>query len=178
MTDQLKACPVPPRWYSQQEIEHCLQRMNYSEAVIAELAPWFFRHIQSAFNKGYTMASNTRAQAEDGEAVACWALAHRNGGGPLFADCIYDNVDDAKHDADALNGDHGDLVPVPLYTHPTRAQEAGEDARDAARYRWLRKNSYEYDNHLSWIGIDLQFVNCQLNLDASVDKAMKDDDAM
>lgn len=48
----------------------------------------------------------------------CWSLKHKDGTGALFADCIYDNEEDARNDAVALNGDGGQLVPVPLFTHP------------------------------------------------------------
>lgn len=86
--------------------------------------------------------------------VACWSLAHKNGGGPLFADYIYDNLEDAQLDADALNGDHGDLEPIALYTHTAeRAAVPDEDWLEKVVYEasaaygssgpdWLNKNQY------------------------------------
>jgi hypothetical protein len=55
---------VPPRWYSEGEIASILRSMNYSELIVAELSPWFFRHLQSAFNKGFQ-------KAQDIESFAC-----------------------------------------------------------------------------------------------------------
>lgn len=57
----------------------------------------------------------------------CWSLRHKDGVGALFADCMYESEHDAIADAKDLNGDGGNLVPVPLYTTPLA------DAEDARR---------------------------------------------
>jgi len=57
-TEEKPKGSVPPRWYSEEEIAQVLRSMNYGEPIIAELAPWFFRHLQSAFNKGFQKAQD------------------------------------------------------------------------------------------------------------------------
>lgn len=74
----------------------------------------------------YLRAYAERIEADERAAPACWSLRHRDGTCALFADCMYDNEDDARNDAFALNGESGQLVPVPLFTHPP-AQAAQVD---------------------------------------------------
>jgi hypothetical protein len=112
MTDELKPCPKPPRWYTLQEIEHCLERMNYSPFVISELAPWFFRHIHSAYEKGFEKGANSRAEP-CGESVA-W-IDHTSYGVMLRTIGKCRALEDLPHG-------------TKLYTH-MRAT-ADEDARD------------------------------------------------
>ena len=120
-------------------------------------------------------AWNTRAnEAKGGEAVVCWSLAHKDGGGPMFADCIYDSLEDAQHDADALNGDHGDLAPIALYTSP---RATAEDARDAERYRWLKRHHLD----LWQDSATLEATTCSFNfegtghgVDQAIDAAIAD----
>lgn len=45
-----------PKWYSRDEIVHLLKLMNYSDQIAGELADWMVRHLQSAFNKGFSLA--------------------------------------------------------------------------------------------------------------------------
>ena len=51
--EQSEGAPVPPRWYTVEEITHYLKCMNYSDHIAAELATWFTRHLQLAFDKGF-----------------------------------------------------------------------------------------------------------------------------
>lgn len=48
---------VPPRWYTQSEIEDALRSMKYCDDIVRELAPWFTRHLTLAFNKGHEIGS-------------------------------------------------------------------------------------------------------------------------
>lgn len=52
-TDEVEVRAVPPRWYSRDEIFHALRLMNYCDSIAGELADWFVRHLQLAFNKGF-----------------------------------------------------------------------------------------------------------------------------
>jgi len=76
---------VPPRWYTQEEIAQVLRSMNYGEPIIAELAPWFFRHLQSAFNKGFQKAQDKQAALSHASATAeeCSVVDHVAEGGKL-----------------------------------------------------------------------------------------------
>ena len=49
------------------------------------------------------------------ENPVCWSLMHKDGEGALFADCVYDSEEDARNDAEVINGADGHLVPVPLF---------------------------------------------------------------
>lgn len=66
--------PVPPRWYSRDEIVHALKNMNYHETIALELADWFVRHLQLAFNKGFEKGARTPVQAAPVAIPAHWAL--------------------------------------------------------------------------------------------------------
>lgn len=71
MADEQKVLDsVPPRWYTQKEIAQVLRNMNYGEPIIDELAPWFFRHLQSAFNKGFQKAQDKQAALSHASATA------------------------------------------------------------------------------------------------------------
>ena len=130
MTDEQKvreAVSVPPRWYSLSEIEHCLERMNYSPAVIAELAPWFFRHIHAAFNKGYQKAQDKQAALSHASATAEEGSVAGEAVG-IGVDQTSDGVWIAVRLGDRLvyNNFHG--LRTPDCCHPPRS---AEDARDA-----------------------------------------------
>ena len=68
-----------------------------------------------------------------------------------------------------------DAAPEP----PNACREAmltqrgdAQDARDVARYRWLRANAYECDERLSFNNMYLECADGKLLLDKSIDAAM------
>ena len=83
-------------------------------------------------NKAAAMLRDYAALLERQASVVpvCWSLRHEDGTGALFADCIYENEDDAYNDALELNGEHGKLVTVPLFAHPPAQASALTDWRE------------------------------------------------
>lgn len=123
MTEPLKACPFcgSPR----PDIV-----TNYPKAMVVSYAyecnkcgcrtPWSTSELLAR------SAWNTRAQAEDGEAVAWLHDVVQGDGEPEQALSF-------MRDSFPLEGELGfrSLGAIPLYTHPSRAQGDGEDVRDA-----------------------------------------------
>lgn len=80
---------------------------------------------------------------------------------------LYDSQDDLGYVDDLTNNPDAEVTP--LYTHPS------EDARDAARYRWLRNGgiySLGYKDH----GAGPEF-NHSDDLDAEIDAAIAKESA-
>lgn len=69
----------------------------------------------------------------------------------------------------AIQSETEDAVALTPY-----AREEFEDARDAARYRWLRDNAYEWDGGIRYNSISLDdFIrDGDLNLDEAIDSIM------
>ncbi|WP_273430539.1 hypothetical protein [Chitinibacter tainanensis] len=62
-----------PTWYSRDEIVRSLERMNYHPTASNELADWFLRHIQLAFNRGFYQAHGP-ASVTQLEELELWHL--------------------------------------------------------------------------------------------------------
>lgn len=73
--------------------------------------------------------------------------------------------------------DHPAFETRTLYTVPQAQQEAGKDAQDAARYRWLRSPERGMSNLATVISDDFQppyfELKCGEELDAVIDDAMQ-----
>lgn len=114
--------------------------------------------------QGWLACWNTRAH-EGGEAVA-WMKVER---------------EYHEYENSAMEDNVGYLVTrysatkplnaegwIALYTHPPRAQSAGDDARDAARYRWLRRVDADVPRELDVVD-HLGYVYEGINLDKAID---------
>lgn len=73
---QAVAVPKAPTWYKRSDIVKALERMNYHTAIADELADWFLRHMQLAFNRGFYQAHGPAA-ATQLEELELWHLLER-----------------------------------------------------------------------------------------------------
>lgn len=65
-----EAAQESPKWYTRQELVETLRKMNYSTMVAEELADWFTRHLQLAFNKGFSKADHLERFAKNWNEIA------------------------------------------------------------------------------------------------------------
>uniref|UniRef100_UPI0019821065 hypothetical protein n=1 Tax=Vogesella mureinivorans TaxID=657276 RepID=UPI0019821065 len=70
------AVPKAPTWYKRSDIVKALERMNYHTHIADELADWFLRHMQLAFNRGFYQAHGPAA-ATQLEELELWHLLER-----------------------------------------------------------------------------------------------------
>lgn len=96
----------------------------------------------SACRLGWEAKKAKRIAADESAVPTCWSLRHKDGAGALFADCMYGNEDDARNDAIALNGESGQLIPVPLFTHPPAQAVDVEAVREVIASIDLRAETY------------------------------------
>ncbi|PXV60703.1 restriction alleviation protein, Lar family [Dyella jiangningensis] len=134
MNDQLKACPFcggQANIIEAEDVDGRFAAVGCSKCGCGSRQHYF---LGDDARQQVTSAWNTRAQAEDGAAVRLPVpfsidTRHKNEG---FVTLGFSDRETRDRFIKAIQSHH-----TPLYTHPPRAQEAGEDARDAARYNYL-----------------------------------------
>jgi NTP pyrophosphatase (non-canonical NTP hydrolase) len=112
------AVKAAPQWYTREELVGALKNMSYSTMIAEELADWFTRHLQLAFNKGYSKASHTERFSQTWDAVADrvhaiavkkgWWAGERNNGEILAL--VHSELSEAL---EALRRDNPESTKIP-----------------------------------------------------------------